>query len=183
VAGYNPLALPIDSIILGGLASPGIARVIGAASRRKVDVRGAYGISATVAVWLEVAEFKVEIELWTDEDWELWDVWSAATVLQEIKANRRNSAKKFALDIWHPWLDMLDIKSVIVKSVSQPEEIHPTVWKVTIDFIEYRQAQLTLSKPEAAKTKEQDAIARLQDQQSKRITELVQQLAALDNPP
>jgi hypothetical protein len=179
--GYNPLALPVDSIILGGLASPGIARLSGWASRRKVDVRGAYGMNSTVAVWLEVAEGKVEIELWTDQDWEDWDVWSNATVFRELRAGRNNAAN-YALDIWHPWLDMLDIKSVIVKSVSAPEEIHPTVWAITIEFIEYRKPKATLSKPEAAKTKELDARDRFIEAQSQRIKDLNEELARLDNP-
>jgi hypothetical protein len=176
MTAYNPLQLPIDSIILGGMISPGIAKVVGAASRRKVDVRGAYGISASVAVWLEVAEFKVEIYLYNDAHWGEWHIFRTE-VLREIKANTRNKASDFALDIWHPWLEELDIKSVIVKSVSQPEETEPTVYRITLEFIEYRKASLTLSKPEASKEKPKDKIDQLIDANSERIKNLNNQLA------
>src|SRR5690606_289725 len=132
MTAYDPLTTPADSIILGGMISPGIARVVGAASKRKVDIRGAYGVSATVAVWLEIAEFKVEFDLYSSDDWAEWAVFSS-TVLREMKANRRNRASDFALDIWHPWLEQLGIKSVIVKSISQPEEIDAGVWRITIE--------------------------------------------------
>lgn len=177
MTAFDPLVTPIDSIILGGMISPGIARVIGAASRRKVDIRGAYGISATVAVWLEVAEFKVEIDLYTSEDWAEWHLF-ASTVLREMKANRRNRASDFALDIWHPWLEALDIKSVIVKSISQPEEVEPNVYRITLEFIEYRKAVApTLSKPEAAKEKPKDKIDQLIEANTERIRQLSQELA------
>jgi hypothetical protein len=180
-AYYDPLLFPIDSILLKGLESPGIARIRNAESKRKVDVRSAYGISATVAVWKEVAEPEVVIELRTAVDWEAWAEWSTQTVLREMRPNTRYTAKQvasdFSLDIWHPWLEMLDIKSVIVTSVSQPVEIEPTVWAITIKFIEYRKPVQTLAKPAASKQKEQDGVDKLIDQQSAKIRDTVQKLA------
>lgn len=173
---FNPMSTPVDAITLGGLKSPGIAKVIGAGSRRKVDVRTAYGISATVAVWLEVAEFKVEILLVTDADWAAWHTWRAA-VLREIRANRRNRAGDFAVDIGHPFLAMFDIKAVIVKSISQPEETDPNLYKVTIEFIEYRKITMSLSKPEGAKQKPKDGTDLLLDSNSTYIKALNNELA------
>jgi hypothetical protein len=173
---YNPLKTPIDSILLGGMISPGLAKVIGASRPRKVDIRGGYGISATVAVWLEVAEFKVEIYLYSDADWGEWHIFRES-VLREIKPNTRNKASDFALDIWHPWLEALDIKSVILKSISQPEEVEPTVYRITLEFIEYRKASLSLSKPEKSKEQPKDKIDELIDKQNKEIRDLNDQLA------
>lgn len=154
--GFDPFVTPVDYFLLGGLKSPGHARITGAGSRRKVDVRGAYGMSASIAVWLEVAEFKAEIDLFTAEDWQDWWTWKKAA-LREVRANQpQNNANggvdALATDISHPLLAPFDIKAVIVKSVSQPEEVDPTgVYRVTIEFIEYRKVKLTLSKPKAAR--------------------------------
>lgn len=174
---FDPYLTPIDYFTLGGLESPGIARIIGAGSRRKVDVRGAYGISASVAVWLEVAEFKVEIDLVSDVDWYNWDKWRRAA-LREMRPNRRNVASDFATDIWHPFLADFDIKAVIVKSVSQPEEVDPTgIYRITIEFIEYRKVTATLSKPTASKQKPQDPNDRRIDAVIAEIERVSQELA------
>ena len=185
-AYYDPLLTPVDKILLKNLESPGIARVRNAESKRKVDVRSAYGISATVAVWREVAEPEVVIELRTAQDWIDWADWSTATVLREMRPNkpaRGTGLTDFALDIWHPWLEMLDIKAVIVTSVSQPVQIDDgTAYAITIKFIEYRHAPAsTLQKPEGSKQREEDAIGKLMDQKSARIRDLNERLAQ-DNP-
>ncbi len=175
---FDPSITPVDYILLQGLQSPGTARVVDAAGRGKVDVRGAYGISATVVVWREIAEFKVVIELRTSEDWEQWEVWAAATVLREMRPNNPGPASKQALDIWHPWLEMLDIKSVIVKSVGQPTPIDDgTVFAITIEFVEFRAAKFTLSKPEGSRAREEDGVGRLMDRLSDKIRGLNQELA------
>lgn len=174
---FDPFLTPVDYFKLGGLKSPGHARIVGAAARRKFDIRSAYGSSSSVAGWLDLAEFKAEIDLYTDVDWYDWDIWKKAA-LREIKANRRNKASDFATDIWHPWLADLDIKAVIVKSVSQPEEVNETgVYRVTIEFIEYRKVVHTLSKPTAAKAKPEDHKDRRTDAVRDEIERVNQKLA------
>lgn len=173
---FNPLRTPVDSILLGGLASPGVARVVGACARNKVDIRSAYGVSATVAVWAEIAEFSVEITLVTDDDWAQWHFWANACLKHAQRRPQR--AAKFAQSIYHPFLAGLDIHSVIVKSVSQPEETDPTVYVVKIEFVEFRGLQTSsLAKPEAAKTTPTDPVEQLIALKAARLDAINQELA------
>jgi hypothetical protein len=180
---FDPYVTPVDYFTLGGLKSPGVARIVGAGSRRKVDVRGAYGISASVAVWLEVAEFKAEIDLAEAQDWIDWKDWKTSA-LREIRPGKPRPGSDFATDIWHPFLVDFDIKAVIVKSVSQPELVDETgLYRITIEFIEYRKMSVSLSKPTAAKQREvKDATARQIEANTATIEDLSRQLAALDAP-
>jgi hypothetical protein len=176
---FDPVTTPVDSITLGGLGSPGIAKIVGADRKRKVDIRGGYGISSTVAVWLEVAEFKVEIYLYSYADWGAWYTFRDA-VLKELQPNTKQGAAAYALDIWHPWLEAQDIKSVILKSISQPEEVEQTVYRITLEFIEYRKASLSLSKPEKSKEQPKDKLDQLIDANNSEIQRRNQRLRDLD---
>lgn len=182
VDAYDPYVTPVDYFTLGGLKSPGIARIVGAVSRRKVDIRSAYGISASVAVWLEVAEFSAQIDLATAQDWIDWKEWKTKA-LREMRPKKPRPGSDFATDVWHPFLADFDIKAVIVKSVSQPELVDDTgLYRITIEFIEYRKMMLTLSKPTAAKQKPKDWADRRIDANSVEIERLNKELAALDAP-
>ncbi len=61
-----------------------------------------------------------------------------------------------ALDIWHPWLEMLEIKSVQVEDVLQPREIDNGGYAIDLKFLEYREPKLTLAKPEASEAEASD---------------------------
>jgi hypothetical protein len=153
MAAYDPFVTPIDYVLLAGRKSPGIATLEGATDKRAWDVRAGYALSGAVTVFRgrEISRFTVKIHLIEAQDWIDWDAFKP--LVQRPPYGTRPKA----LAIWHPWLETLDISSVGVEEVGQPEEADDTGhYVVPIKFLEYRQPKLALAKPEAAQQKQSD---------------------------
>lgn len=151
---YDPITQPVDYILLAQQRSPGIARVKGAGSPRKWDERGGYGLSGSTLVFTgtRLSEFDVQLLFTTPEDWAAWDVW------KPLVARPPSRVRPRALDIWHPWLEELEIKRVVVLDVLQPDEGETGEWTRTIKFKAFRAPKLTLAKPEGSKSKPTDPV-------------------------
>jgi hypothetical protein len=163
---YDPYVTPVDHILLAGQKSPGIAVVSGAADVRKWDVRAGYGLSGGVTVFRgrELSKFTVTLKLVTAQDWTDWDAF------KPLVARPPFGTKPKSMSIWHPWLAALDISSVGVEEVGQPEEDGDTgAYSIAIKFLETREPKFALAKPEAAATspKSQDPY----DQKIEQLTE------------
>jgi hypothetical protein len=167
---WNPIDAPINYILLTGQKSPGIADVEGASSPRKWDERNGYGLSGSTVVFtgLGLAKFVVRLRFYTAEHWAAWAVW------QPLVAKPPMGSRPRALDIWHPHLEELGIKSVVVEDVSQPKQTADGEWTVEIKFIQWRRPKLALAKPEGSQAKPTDPY----DQLIERLTTQVQELAA-----
>jgi hypothetical protein len=131
---WTPLSSPVDSIVLAGRQSPGIADVQGAGSPRRWDIRKGYALSGARAVFrgMDIARFRVRLRLYTKADWSAWHDWKA--IVQRPPSGTRPQA----LDIWHPVLEDCGIASAVVEDVSQLEGAESGEWTVTISFIEHR---------------------------------------------
>jgi hypothetical protein len=149
---WNPIDNPVDYIKLAGQKSPGLADVDGASSPRKWDEAAGYGLSgATIRFTGDgLAKFAVRLRFYTVEHWAAWDAW------KPLVFNRPKGKSPRALDIWHPHLEELGIKSVVVEDVSQPKQTADGEWTVEIKFIQFRMPKLTLAKPEASRAKPTD---------------------------
>jgi len=171
MAAYDPYLTPVDYILLAGQQSPGIAVISGAADVRKWDVRAGYGLSGGVTVFRgrEISHFTVTLKLVTAEDWAGWDSFKT------LVARPPFGTKPKSMSIWHPFLDFLDISSVGVEEVGQPEEDGDTgAYTIAIKFIETREPKFALAKPEAAAVnKSTDPY----DQQIEQLTKQFQDLA------
>ena len=151
MAAFNPLLTPIDQAILNGVLTPGLCRIQHASDPRRWDERQGYGVSGSFAVYYgsKLAHFDMIIRLFSDGDWTNWD--SFRSIVARPPAGQRPQS----ISIWHPWLQMLGIKSVGVEDLQQPEETDDTGgYQITIPLIEWRTPKLTLSKPTATKTPE-----------------------------
>lgn len=149
---WNPIQAPVDYILLSGQKSPGLATLEGASTPRKWDERAGYGLSGSVVVFtgLGLAKFTVKLRFYTPEDWLAWDQW------KPLVAKPPQGRRPRALDIWHPHLEELGVKSVVVEDVTQPEQTGDGEWTVTIKFIQWRKPKIQLVKPEGAQAKPND---------------------------
>jgi hypothetical protein len=161
-----------DFVLLGGLKSPGLCDVQGAGSPRKWDQAAGYGLSGAVSRFLgnALSEFSIKFRLYgdpkvPDPDWQAWQAFEA--VLMKPPAGKHPRA----LDIWHPVLERLKIKSVGVVDVGQPYQSDDGEWTIEVKFIEYRRPKITLAKPEAAKATPTDPYDRIIDSLDQQIKE------------
>jgi hypothetical protein len=168
---YDPQITPVDYFLLAGKKSPGIATISGAADTRAWDERAGYGLSGAITVFRgrKISHFSANIKLVTAQDWIDWGSF------RSLVARPPFGTKPKSMAIWHPWLESLDISSVGVEEVSQPEEDGDTgSYIITIKFLETREPKFALAKPEAAATnKSTDPY----DQQIEKLTSQFQELA------
>ena len=168
------LSDPVDHIKLAGLKSPGLCDIIGAKREYDYSVRQPPFSSGALIVFkrVKLCEFDVRLRLYTATDLVELDMWR--TVL--APPGKRGKAQ--SLDIWHPLLESLDIKSVVVKSVSQLEQIDDGVWAITIKFLENRGLpKQSLAKVESSKAVPLDPVEKAILSQDREIEKLVEQLA------
>ncbi|MBA3841096.1 MAG: hypothetical protein H0X39_00475 [Actinobacteria bacterium] len=148
---WNPIDEPKDYITLAGQKSPGLADVVGASSIRNWDERQGIGISGAFSVFKGrgLAKFSVRLRLYSAQDWADWFTWKP---LVEAVPKRRTGKGRDSgvMDILHPLLEELDIKSVAVTELMQPEQTGDGEWTVEIKFLEWRQPKVSLATPEAA---------------------------------
>lgn len=172
---WNPISSPIDYVILAGKRSPGIAEITGGSSPRKWDERKGYAFSGARVVYrgMGLAKPTLKIKLSTVEHWAEWDEW------KELVKKPPAMSRPRALDISHPLLDAIDVRSVVVEDVSQPEQTGDGEWTIAIKLIEYRKPTFALAAPDGSQTQPTDPYERRIAANSARIAALNQELSGL----
>lgn len=142
----NPLL--VDSVVLGSLATPGRATVVGAGSPRDWDVRKGYGLSGAFVVYTgeSLKPFDVIVDLWEDRHWIEWEVFS------KVLEKPRPGVRPVALGIYHPAISRppLSITEVVVLDVSQFEQVDDGLWSCRITLLPFKKPLPALGKPVAA---------------------------------
>jgi hypothetical protein len=162
----------------GGILSPGLCEIEGAALNNKWDIRAGYGIIGGTA-WFtgtELSEFSITFRLYDDRDWEDWEA-----IAPLFKTRQRTPSWK-GLEIEHPQLQEVGITAVVVKKVSQPVKEDDTgIWSIKIDFIEYpKRPQLKAAKVDGAQAEPVDPIEAQTDAALKGVKERLKQLGIGD---
>ncbi len=172
----SPLDTPVDYVLLAGQKSPGIAEILGASSPRKWDERGGYALSGATLVYKGngLAKFTLQLRLYSVEDWAAWDAWRPLVQRPPVGARAR------ALEIVHPFLEALEIRSVVVEDVLQPIQTGDGEWTIEVKFIEWRRPLVALSRPDGARVT--DAVEAEIFLNSAEIESLNQQLATEVTP-
>lgn len=166
----DPINAPVDFIRLAGLKSPGIAEIENAESLRDFVVRQAPFMTGARVIFRrrELAKFAIKFSLYTPEHHAVWTAWRA---LVDALPDVRREAK--SLDIWHPLLEDLDIKSVVVLSVGQGVQTDDGVWTYTVKFLETRGLpKISLAKVEGSQAKAVDPIDKLIENLAGQVQEL-----------
>lgn len=146
---WDPIANPVDYIMLAQKRSPGVAEVVGASSIRKWDDSG-NGMAWAVYQGRGLARFSVKLKLYTAQDWADWHAWKPIVDKLPKRFAGGNKKASGALEIGHPLLLGLGIKAVAVVEVMQPEQTGDGEWTIEIRFIEFRHPEVAYAKPDGA---------------------------------
>ncbi len=129
------------------LPSPGVAKVRGAGSPRNWDIRQGYGVSGASLVFTGtgLAKFDVDIFMWEQEHWTLWQAFSALLTNPPPPPG----VIPVSLGIDHPALNQKPwlITKVVVEDISSLEPNDTGLWSTTIKFIQYRKPKPALLPP------------------------------------
>jgi hypothetical protein len=181
---FDPIKEPIDTILLQGRVSPGIAIVSGAADKRKWDIQqGAYMTGGiTIYHGREISKFTVTIKLITEQDWIDWDNWKDLVARPPLPGTPATPGQPnppspyVALDIWHPFLVLLGISAVQIEEVGQFTPCDDTGgYQIEIKFLEFRKPVFSYAKPTSSTPTPDN------DPNNQAIRDRVAQLNALAN--
>lgn len=112
---HDPIASPVDFVVVAGQRTPGLAEVVGAGSPRQWDERRGFDMSGATLRFRgkKLARFSIKITLATTEEFAAWAAF--APVVLTVPAGGRG-----ALDLKHPILNDWGIRSGVVEDVLQP---------------------------------------------------------------
>lgn len=143
---WNPYTSPIDYVVIQGNRTPGITQLVGASGPLKWDEQVGYGYSGSFLIFRgsRLGRFATRSYLYTEQDWDDYH-----DFLPTVRPPTQRYPK--ALEIWHPFLEDLKIKSAVPEEVKQPEEQDPGVYMWEVKWVQHRRPKLTLVKPEDSK--------------------------------
>lgn len=149
---WDPIANPVDYIVLGGKRSPGVATVSDWADEREWAERRSALMSGATLIYHggPLLRGKVTLLLSTSEELAAWHTFKTmlerppparpvtafAAASSDTIVQRRPSGR--VLDIAHPQLADLGVHRVVVGRRGQLEQVEPGVWSVETSFIEHR---------------------------------------------
>lgn len=136
---WSPLEQPTDFAIVAGRRTPGLCDIEGAGSPRQWDERRGYGVSGATLVYrgLRLATFAMKLRLYSADDWQGWEEFRP-TVARAPIGERAQS-----LDIVHPLLEQVGIRSAVVEDVLAPVQTGDGEWTVEIRWREFRRPAVT----------------------------------------
>lgn len=143
---FNPITEPVDFAILAGVRTPGICEVQGFKIPLRWDERRGYGLSGATLRFRGIAlsRGKLILRLYTEQHWTDWETF--APIVQRPPLGER----AHSLEISHPILEDLGVRSVVIESVSQPTQTADGVWTIEIALIQWQRPQIALSTPAGA---------------------------------
>jgi hypothetical protein len=113
---FDPISNPIDFVMIAGRRTPGVVEfTFGSGSPRQWDERRGIDMSGATLRFRgkKLASFTLKLKLATSEDFAAWGTFSP-TVLAMPTGGRG------ALDVVHPILEDLGIRSAVVEDVIPP---------------------------------------------------------------
>lgn len=132
----DPISSPseYDVIVIGGMVTPGVARLGAPTPAFQWDVKTGPGTSGGTTTYLgdPPRRFSVELLLWESEHFRELDVLRAAI------APMTKKGEPPAHDIAHPALFDVGIKSVVVEDFAPVRHQGKGLWVAMIQFLEYR---------------------------------------------
>lgn len=171
---FQPIDDPVDYVELAGQRSPGICEVLGGSSPRRWDERRGYGFSGSTLIFRGVGLCRptLKLRLYTAQDWADWHEWSRLVQRPPLGERAR------ALDIVHPILEDLGVRSVVVEDVLQPQQTADGEWTIEVRLIEYRRREAALERIDGATAAVTDPIDKQILLNNQELRALSQELAS-----
>jgi len=156
----NPLVNPnlFDTFKLAGVLSPGTCEVSGAKMDRRWDVKQGYGLGGGTVVFVgdSLVEFTARLTFWTPEQINEYNADLVPLLKSPPPSFRDGEPQGKALSFFHGYVSEppLNVSAVVVKSVTQIEQVADGLFQVQITFLQHRAPRPQLSQPIAAVTDE-----------------------------
>lgn len=179
----DPIESPsdYDVVVIGGMVTPGIARVGDPTASFKWDVKSGPGTDGGTTTYQGIPprQFAVELDLWRPEHFRQLDALRATIAPMARKGDPP------AYDIAHPALFDLGIKSVVVEDFSPVRPKGKGLWSATIKFLEYRppKKKSVVSTPKSSKGIDDVAALRRHDDQGNLVQSVDDGAIASFEPP
>jgi len=143
VSASELITAPVDYIVLAGRRSPGLASIDGGELARRLHERRAFGVAGATVIdqGAQLAHFTVTLRLLTPDELSAWDEWKTLLVRPAQRSTQ-------GMDIEHPILADLEIRSVLLESRSQLTQDDTGGWSVAIKFCEFRAPVVALAVPD-----------------------------------
>lgn len=175
---WNPIDEPIDQFTVGGLPTPGIAELSGPNSPRAWEEMVGPGLSGARLVFrgLRPSHFSLKFRLRSREQWAQWDAF--AKVVKKPPYGKRPRA----IDVVHPILASVGIRSVVVEDVIPPQQVEDGVWEAEIKVIEFRAPKPGHAAPEGSDDEPLDPVEQEIKRKRQEAAEKHKRLAARPKP-
>jgi hypothetical protein len=133
--GWDPIANPViwDFVLVGAARTPGIAVVHEFKRRHEFDVKkskGVYGATITF-VGRPPATGRVELKLWQSQHFA-----DLQSFIPNLKYDPTKSTVQ-AVDVYHPSLDLIEIRSVVCESIGNIIHAGQKLYTVELELLEY----------------------------------------------
>lgn len=151
MSSIDPISNPTayDTVVIGGLVTPGIAVVGAPSSSYKWDVKSGPGTSGGTTTYQgnPPRSFTIEITIWEQGHFRVLDE------LRAMIAPMEKGIEPPAFDIAHPSLAKVGISSIVCEDFPPESKSGKGLWKTTIKLIEYRPAKKrnVVSTPKSSK--------------------------------
>lgn len=135
MASLDPILNPSawDVVKIGGDLSPGLCKLSGFKREFGWQIKkgkGAKGSTVTLNEYPPV-EGTITFQLWEPEHWDQWENFGAHFAYDPTKKPIA------ALEIYHPSLDDIGIRTVVCKSIGAVEHMGNGLYQIVVTLIEY----------------------------------------------
>jgi len=152
---YVPFELTIDGALIAGMQTPTLTVIERAALERGWDQTKSHGYSGGFSVYTgdKLIPFDLIFRLFSREDWDRYRALRPFLMTPpRVEASRVFGGSK-AIDILHPILADLGVRSFVITKIHQLRQTDPGVWEKQIECLQFRKAVRALAKPEASAQK------------------------------
>lgn len=154
-ATFDPTVTGVDSVMFGGMATPGVAKVTGLTKPKRLDEQAGPGLTGGYLIFrgMKLARFNVEIDLYKPEHFTDWELFLA--FIREPK--NPIPMAQMVFDVWHPILAQRQISSATIEDAKGPEQQgDDSRHRVVLNCIEHRTPKLQSSKPDQPEERPKD---------------------------